>query len=499
MTKTENKNQLIERPPVIAVMGHIDHGKSKLLDYIRRTNIVDREAGGITQHTSAYEVIHGGKKITFLDTPGHAAFTAMRERGAQIADIAILVVSAEEGVKTQTLEALQSIKEQQTPFVVAINKIDKPSADIEKTKQSLAENDIFVEGYGGKIPVVAISAIEGTGINELLDLLLLVADLEELKGDPEAPATGFVLETHPDARCGTSATLIIKNGTLQQDDFLVIDGEISKIKRLTDFLKKPAKEISFSAPAIIFGFTKLPAVGTPFVAFNNKKEAERASSEKIVEQPKLQVKNDEPEEENQVSLPLIIKTDVLGTLEAVEKELNKLKIEGVRLNIVERGVGAITENDVKLTQSFPNSKIIGFRVKADKGALALAEKSQVDIYISDIIYKLSEWLETEMKKSAPKQIIEEIIGRAKILKTFGNDGHKQIIGGIVGQGRMLRNKEVKIIRRENEIGRGQIVELQIRKIKTEEVDENNQFGAKIDASIEIVPGDYLEAINVITK
>ncbi|HPY13206.1 MAG TPA: GTP-binding protein, partial [Candidatus Paceibacterota bacterium] len=235
MAETD-KNKQIARPPVIAVMGHIDHGKSKLLDYIRQTNVVERESGGITQHVSAYEVVHKDQKITFLDTPGHAAFEAMRVRGAQICDIAVLIVSAEEGVKTQTLEALKSIKEHNKPFVVAISKIDKPEANPDRTKQSLAENDVFVEGYGGAIPCALVSSTEGTGVDELLDLLLLVAEMEELKGNPEKPAKGFILETNLDPRAGVTATLIIKDGTLSDKDFVLAGNALGKIKKMENFL-----------------------------------------------------------------------------------------------------------------------------------------------------------------------------------------------------------------------------------------------------------------------
>jgi translation initiation factor IF-2 len=498
MTDNTAKTGLIERPPVIAVMGHIDHGKSKLLDYIRKTNIVDKESGGITQHTSAYEVIHNDRKITFLDTPGHAAFTTMRERGAQIADIAILIVSAEEGVKAQTLEALQSIKDHNTPFVVAINKIDKPAADVDKTKQSLAENGVFVEGYGGNISVALISAKEGTGVNDLLDLLLLTAELEELKGDHNTNAEGFVLETHLDPKSGTTATFIIKNGTLHGSDYIVIGKEVTKIKRLTNFLDQPAKELTFSAPAHIFGFAKLPPVGIAFKAFADKKEADCFANCSTVAEPCRRVLSC-GNTAGEVSLPIVIKADVAGTLEAVEKELAKLKVENVNLNIIDLGVGSITENEVKLVQGFANAKILGFRVKAEKSALTLAEKCHATIQTSDIIYKLSEWLEEEMKQAAPKQTIEEVLGKAKILKTFGQSGDKQIVGGIVGSGKVVRGKEVKILRRDNEIGRGKIVGLQMQKIKTEEVEENTQFGAEIEAKIEIATGDYIEVYETVIK
>lgn len=496
MTDISKENN-IERPPVVAVMGHVDHGKSKLLDYIRKTNIVDKEAGGITQSTSAYEVIHGGKKITFLDTPGHAAFTTMRERGAQIADIAILVVSAEEGVKTQTLEALQSITENKTPFIVAINKIDKPSANVEVTKQSLAEHGVFVEGYGGNVPFALISAKEGTGVDGLLDLLLLVAEMEELRGIHETSAEGFVLESHLDPKVGMTATFIIKNGTLHDSDFVVVGNEVTKIKRLSDFLDKQVKELNLCAPSHIYGFSKLPQVGYSFTAFDNKKDAECFAECHKEKDCACEVK--EPGTKAEVIIPIVIKADVSGTLEALEKELKKLSVEKVAINIIDRGVGTITENDVKLIQSFPGAKVIGFRVKTEKSALTQAEKFAITIQTSDIIYKLSEWLEEEMKKAVPKQKVEETLGKAKILKVFSKDKDKQIVGGTVVSGLITVGKEIKITRRDTEIGRGKIVSLQMQKIKATEIAEGNQFGTEIDAKIEIAPGDYLEAFETVIK
>lgn len=498
-----HSNNQTERPPVVAVMGHVDHGKSKLLDYIRHTNIVDKEAGGITQSTSAYEVNYNGpgrinKKITFIDTPGHSAFTTMRERGAEIADIAILIVSAEEGVKAQTLEALSAIQEQKTPFIVAINKIDKASANIEKTKQELAENGVFVEGYGGNVPFVAISAKEGTGVNELLDLILLVAEMEELRADTKATAEGYILESHLDPRAGISATMIIKNGTIRSGDYLVIGKEIIKVKRLNDFLDKPVKELSFSSPAKITGFTQLPSAGSPFLATSDKKLADELAGcyeEKSCQKNKL----NETRENGSLSIPLIIKADVHGALEALHKELNKIQVDKVYLNIIAQGVGAINENDVKLIQAFPNAIIIGFRTKTEKSAQTQAERSGIIIRTSDIIYKLSEWLEEKMRELAPKQKVEEVVGRAKVLKVFGKDKDRQIIGGTAVTGKLSQQKEIRIIRRDNEVGRGKIVGLQLQKIKVAEVDEGNQFGAEVDARLEIAPGDYLEIFETIVK
>lgn len=498
MSETQ-KNNLIARPPVIAVMGHIDHGKSKLLDYIRKTNVVERESGGITQHVSAYEVVHNNQKITFLDTPGHAAFEAMRGRGAQICDIAILIVSAEEGVKAQTLEALKSIQDNKKPFVVAISKIDKPEANPDRAKQSLAESGVFVEGYGGTVPCALISSTTGAGIPELLDLLLLVAEMEELTGDPATPAQGFVLETNMDPRSGVTATLIIKNGSLSDKYFLVAGREISKIKKIENFLGQPVKDLSFSSPAKIYGFSIIPPVGCKFQAFADKKEAEDWLVQNPVEDLPCQKTVGDEVSKDALRIPLVIKADVAGTLEAVEKELAKIKIDRIYLDIVAKNVGPITENDVKLVGAFPEAVILGFKVKTEKSADALAEKNGITIKTSDIIYKLSEWLEELAQKRVPKITVDETVGRAKILKTFGRTKEKQIIGGIVNSGKIAKGLKIKISRHDTEIGQGKILDLQIQKIKATEVGENTQFGAEIESKIEIAAGDTVYAFETIIK
>ena len=271
MTK-EKIDKKIQRPPVIVVMGHIDHGKSALLDYIRKTNVVESESGGITQHISAYELTHNNRKITFLDTPGHEAFKKMRSRGTEVADIAILVVSAEEGVKAQTLEALECIKESTIPFIVAINKIDKPQANVEKIKQNLIENEIYLEGLGGEIPFVPVSAKTGVGIPELLDMMLLVADLEELSGDKGKSADGIVIESNLDQKKGISASLVIKDGTLKSGMFVVAGDSFSPVRIMEDFKGLPIKEASFSSPIKIVGFNKVPQVGAKFSSFDKNSQ-----------------------------------------------------------------------------------------------------------------------------------------------------------------------------------------------------------------------------------
>ncbi len=325
------KEKIEERPPVIVVMGHVDHGKSTLLDYIRKTNIVEKEAGGITQCISAYQVSvkdeenSKNRLLTFLDTPGHEAFSKMRERGAQVADIAILVISAEDGVKAQTVEAYQTIKESNIPFIVAINKIDRPNANIERTKNDLAEKEIYLEGMGGDTPFVPISAKEGTGIKDLLNLIMLMADMQELVGNRNTAASGVVIETNQDPKRGIGATCIIKNGTLKTGMFVVSGESLATTRIFENCLSLPVKEASFSAPIKLIGFNSLPEVGNTFNSFYTKKEAESF----IKEAEKLNLKTNSAlifsHNEGQVVIPIIIKADTMGSIEAIEKEIETMK------------------------------------------------------------------------------------------------------------------------------------------------------------------------------
>ncbi len=502
--KTDNQSA---RPPIIAIMGHIDHGKSTLLDYIRKSNVVAREAGGITQHISAYEVVHRDqkgqdKKITFLDTPGHEAFSKMRERGAAVADIAVLIVSAEEGVKAQTLEAYKSIIESKTPFIVAINKIDRPNANIDRVKQELADGGVYVEGWGGDIPCVPISAKSGQGVPDLLDMMLLVAEVEDLKGDNTQGATGYVLEANLDPRIGVTTTLIIKNGTLHTGDCLTIGTEAAKIKKIENFLGETITQASFSSPIRVFGFSTLPAVGETFHTYADKKAAEAGLIEQQKSRPKaISADSSTTTEttETQVEIPLVIKADVAGTLEALVKEVTKQSNDRVVIKIVYTGVGPLTESDIKMLGSSNQGIALGFHVKTEKGATDLAERFGMKIISFDIIYKLSEWLEAEMIARQPKEKVEETIGRAKILKVFSQNKDKQIIGGQVTTGKISRGKEVKILRRETEVGRGKITDLQEQKIKTGLVEEGAQFGAEVDSKLLIAPGDFLEVFEIVIK
>jgi translation initiation factor IF-2 len=499
--KKKQNTLMIERPPIIVVMGHIDHGKSKLLDYIRKTNIVDTETGGITQHISAYEMLHKNqngddKRITFLDTPGHEAFSSMRSHGAKVADIAILVVSAEDGVKAQTLEALKAIKEGDIPYIVAINKIDKPGANVEKTKQDLSENGIYIEGYGGDIPFVPISAKEGTGVSELLDMMLLVADMEELKADPSVNAEGVIIESHVDPKKGTSASLIITNGTLKKGMCIGIGETCSPVRIIEDFLGKKIDEATFSSPIRITGFDKVPRSGFPFSSFKTKKEAEEEAS-KYESPPRVQ--KIIGSENAKVIIPVVLKADALGTLDAIEKELQKTVSEKVSIKIIYRGVGDITENDIKSASGSSDTIVIGFRVHIDSEAISFAEKNEIPVHSFGIIYNITDYIEDEVKKRTPKEKIQEETGEIKILRIFSKTKDRQVIGGKVLKGFITSGANISIERRGTAIAEGKVIELQQQKIKTDKVEEGLEFGVTIESKMEIAEGDYIKPFIIVTK
>ena len=495
----ENAQKQTERAPVICIMGHIDHGKSTLLDYIRKTNIVDKEAGGITQKISAYEVIHNGRKITFLDTPGHESFAKIRRRGAGVADIAVLVVSAEDGVKKQTIEAFKCIQESKTPMIVAINKIDKPGADIERTKGNLAENEIYLEGYGSSVPFVPISAKTGQGVDDLLDLMLLLAEVEELKGAENIPAEGVVIEANMDKQKGISATMIIQNGTLKSGMFVACGKSLAPTRIMENFLGKKITEATFSSPIRIIGFDSLPIVGNKFKTFDNKESALEYIStyqEPIIKKCAI---SQDADLENIGIINVIIKADVTGSIEGIEHELEKIKTDRMKVKVVYFGVGDITENDINMLAGKADSLVLGFNVKIDAKARTSAENSGIQIKTFDIIYKLTEWLLEMAEAKTPKINVEEMSGRAKVLKFFSAVKDKNVIGARVEEGEIRIGDDIKLIRNEIEIGRGKIRELQQMKEKVSEVRSGVEFGCQLQSNIAPAPGDKLVAFKIIQK
>lgn len=500
------KNQpalTVERPPIVVVLGHVDHGKSTLLDFIRKSNVVAKEAGGITQHVAAYEVerevvnpstlLRVKKRITFIDTPGHAAFSAIRARGASAADIAILVVAADDGVKAQTLEALQSIRDAGTPFIVAINKIDKPNADQERTIRTLLDEKVYLEKYGGDVPWTAISAKTGAGVEELLDLILLVSEIETFTGDSTAAAHGYVIEAHRDQKRGLAATLIITNGTLQSGMAVMAGRAIAPVRIMESTAGKSLKEATFSTPVQLIGFDTLPQVGEEFHAYKNKREAEEA-------RPALAPRDFRPApqalaegETGPFSMPVIIRADASGSLEAIAHEVPKLGTEHARINIVQSGIGTVSENDVKaaIASEIP-SVVIGFNVGIDSPAAALALQHGIRIETFTIIYKLTERLEELLGESAPKRKVEAITGKAKVLKQFGSRKDERVIGGKVLEGFLERGSHVRVMRRTLEVGIGKIKNIQSNKQDVNRIEMDREFGAQINTEFEIMQGDTLE-------
>lgn len=512
MAKLEEKSDTERRPPVVAILGHIDHGKSTLIDYIRKTNVTgpeaDRrhavagyglaEAGGITQHINAYEVTHTAKSglsnhITFLDTPGHEAFSSIRARCANVADIIALVVSAEDGVKPQTLEVFKNIKECGLPYIVVISKVDKPSADVARTKQSLAENEIYVEGYGGNTPVVELSAKTGGGVDEFLEMIGLMTELEGKTADRDALGSGIIIETRRDAKRGIVAVGIIQNGTVRQGLFAAAADAITPIRFLLDAEGNMVEELTFSSPVQIVGWDKMPPIGSEFKTFLKKDEAVAFISSALTT-TKMEIAPPTDREQDVTTLPLIIKADAAGSLEAITSEIRKLSRERIAPKIILSSVGGVNENDIKSALAVEGAVFIGFNTKVDKEAKNLAERQGVNIFLFDIIYELTDKVKEILVEKEPKVEGEQIEGNAKVLKIFSTSKGKQVLGGRVLAGLIKRGSMVKINRRDTEIGQGKVKELQQSKIVTDLVGEGSEFGAMIESKIEIVPGDTLNTV-----
>ena len=480
----EANNKTNKRPPVVVVLGHVDHGKTSLLDFLRKANIADREAGGITQATGAYEIEHNNEKITFIDTPGHSAFTQMRSRGATVADIAILVVAADDGVKPQTAESIKILKESNTPFIVAINKIDKNNADIERTKQSLAEKDVFLEGYGGNISFTPISAKTGEGINDLLDLLLLATELEELTYNPNNAGKGIVIEANLSKQRGNEVSIVIKDGTFKKGDEISTESASGKIKMLEDFSGKMVTELTPSSPAVIIGFESLPKVGEECIIGSSIKKQEDSE----INTP-TKIDKDKP------TLSLILKADTAGSLEALTYSIDPIiekNKEEVQVIIKESGVGEITDGDVKHAVT-TGCKIIGFNVKTSKAALRLADINTVDIIDSKIIYELLEKIEEYVEKVKNPVVIKNTLN---VLAIFSKQGTKQTVGGLVTSGIIKKGNTIEIEREENILGRAKITNLQSGKNEINQVEEGKECGMVLNLSSgeEIQKGDNLTVV-----
>jgi len=479
--KQEQKNQE-KRPPIVAIMGHVDHGKTTLLDYIRKTNVAGREAGGITQSIGAYEIDHKGTKITFIDTPGHEAFAKMRARGAKVADLAILIIAADDGVKPQTKNALSYIQKEKVPFVVAINKIDKPTADIERTINDLMQLGVYLEGRGGDVSWHQISSKTGEGVDDLLDLLLLASEMEDIHCSGDHVSSGVVISVRLDPKRGVCTAVIVKNGALEQGATIATHTASGKVKILEDFSGKSVKSLIPSAPAMIIGFEKPPKVGEVFCS--HKDPALLQVALKTFERDNTEVSAmDERDDAKRVSI--FIKADELGSLEALSDVLHSMQ-EELAISIVKSGLGPITENDMKDAESM-RAVIVGFRTKIDKAAENFAQAKGIQTIVSDIIYKLIEDLGVYTKSA----IIKE--KRAiEILGVFGAPkGKERVIGGKVLFGPIRRNESFEVWHGNRKTGSGRILNLQSERKDISEAEKDMEVGMLVECGEDIRIGNHL--------
>ena len=489
----EDATKFQPRAPIVAVMGHVDHGKTTLLDMIRKTNVVATEAGAITQHIGAYQVAHQDRLITFLDTPGHEAFAAMRARGANVTDLIVLVVAADDSVKPQTLEVINRAKLTQTPMVVAINKVDKPDANPDRVKANLAELGVAVEDYGGKVPAVAISAKTGLGIDKLLDIILLTADVEELKANPEGRILGTVIDSNLSRVQGPVATVLVQNGTLRLGQIILVGTTFGKVRTMEDALGKKLKLAVPSTPVVISGLADVPEVGD---ILQVKETAEEARSQANILQKMERVKRlaSKPvikADPNKKELNLIVHTDVQGSLEAITDALSKLGSEEVKLKIIDQKVGEISESDVQLAEN-TQSIIIGFHTRVGPAAAKLAKQKNITIDQYDIIYELIEDLTSALLAMMPMEVVRTMLGRVKIKAIFRTEKNLMIVGGEVIEGKVVDKKKFTTMRDKAAVGEGKIEELQQNKIGVEEVGAGKEFGTKVKINLPILVGDILE-------
>ncbi|WP_043933319.1 translation initiation factor IF-2 [Bacillus sp. EB01] len=500
-TEDENEN-LVERPSVVTIMGHVDHGKTTLLDSIRHTKVTAGEAGGITQHIGAYQVEENGKKITFLDTPGHAAFTTMRARGAKITDITILVVAADDGVMPQTVEAINHAKAAEVPIIVAVNKMDKPTANPDKVMQELTEHGLVPEAWGGETIFVPLSAKTGEGIDSLLEMILLVSEVEEYKANPNRKAVGTVIEAQLDKGRGSVATLLVQNGTLKVGDPIVVGGTFGRVRAMVNDKGRRVKEAGPSTPVEITGLNDVPQAGDRFVVFEDEKtarqvgesrasqalvasrgEKSRVSLDNLFEQLKLGEMKD---------LNIIIKADAQGSAEAMAGSLMKIEVPGINIRIIHTGVGAINESDITLAAA-SNAIVIGFNVRPDANAKRAAEAEKVDMRLHRIIYKVIEEIEAAMKGMLDPEFQEKVIGQAEVRQTFKVSKIGTIAGSYVTDGKITRDSGIRVIRDGVVIFEGTIDALKRFKDDAKEVAQGYECGITIKNFNDVKEGDIFEA------
>lgn len=493
---------LVERPSVVTIMGHVDHGKTTLLDSIRNTKVTAGEAGGITQHIGAYQVEENGKKITFLDTPGHAAFTTMRARGAKITDITILVVAADDGVMPQTVEAINHAKAAEVPIIVAVNKMDKEAANPDRVMQELTEHGLVAEAWGGDTIFVPISAIKGEGIDSLLEMILLVGEVEEYKANPDRNAVGTVIEAQLDKGRGSVATLLVQNGTLKVGDPIVVGNTFGRVRAMVNDLGRRVKTAGPSTPVEITGLNDVPQAGDRFVVFDDEKTARSVGEARATqalqaqrnEKTRVSLDNlfEHMKQGEMKDLNIVVKADVQGSAEALVAALQKIDVEGVNVRILHTGAGAINESDITLAAAF-NAIVIGFNVRPDNNAKRAADAESVDIRLHRIIYKVIEEIELAMKGLLDPEFEEKIIGQAEVRQTFKVSKVGTIAGSYVTDGKITRDSGIRLIRDGVVIFEGEIDALRRFKDDAKEVAQGYECGVTIKNFNDVKDGDVIEA------
>ena len=491
----------VPRPPVVAVLGHIDHGKTTLLDTIRKTHVTQEEVGGITQSIGAYQVEVDGRLITFIDTPGHKAFTSMRARGAQVTDIAVLVVAADDGVMAQTLEAIDHIKAAGVPMIVAINKIDKPEANVDRVMQELAQIGYTPEDWGGDTITVPVSALTGQGVQDLLEMILLVAEMEDIRGDPKGELDATVIESHMDPARGPVATVIVKNGTLRERDIVVVGTTWGRIRALYDHQGKRLKEAGPGTPVQILGLEDVPPAGErvelvkkPNQAKALVEERRRAALEQRRVARPLMTFEDLLQAAERKKLAVVLKAESVGALDAARLELGTIEAEGVDLDVLHAGVGPITESDVLLAASVEDAQplVVGFGVKVDSKARRAADERGIPVRTYDIIYDLTQDIERAMRRLLGPEYVEVKVGEAEVLKTFDIDGVGRVAGCVVRSGKVVRGARVKVLRLGEEVFAGEIGSLKRFARDVREVQAGRECGIRIRDYDDVQVGDVLE-------
>ncbi len=498
----DDEKDLVARPPIVTIMGHVDHGKTTLLDSIRKTKVVEGEFGGITQHIGAYQISVGDRDVTFLDTPGHEAFTAMRARGAKITDVAIIVVAADDGVMPQTKEAVDHAKAADVPIIVAVNKIDKPTANPDKVMSEMSELGLMPEEWGGDTIFVPTSAKAGTGIKDLLETILVVSDVKELKANPKRHATGSVIEAKLDKGRGPVVTLLVQNGTLRHGDFIVVGATYGRIRKMSDDVGNETKEVGPSTPVEIIGLNEVPEAGDMFKVFESERDAralaQRRNQVKIEQERKQSAAMSLEDLATKISegevkeIPVIIKADVQGSAEAMKSSLEKLDVEGISINVIRSTAGAISESDVMLAEA-SNAVIIGFNVRPDANVRKKASDSGVSIRLHNVIYKALEEMESAMKGMLNPVYEEVIIGQAQVRQIYKASKIGTIAGCMVQDGKIVKDSGVRLIRNGIVVYTGRLGSLKRFQNDAKEVAAGYECGITIEHFNDIKEGDLLEA------